>query len=398
MQAPDLPPTGQYLQCIRESAGSICQHSGISIEDKNIERLLLSEAFKSSFNKLSALTGVALPLKFASPLDELNLLSVLALLNFGSSFDVPLRAQTGHGASNAIRALVFSMYITSNSSDGDFLSSKGIQSLSTAKVAELIGVNVHVEKPHSTIPGVTVGELGGPVYQYVQLVTHVLNETGRILLDSGYPNLGFLVAEALKEGERARSDRNEYAAVDLVIERLVRAIPAFRDMTLVDGEPVYIFSKVIFLLDVISHRFGSISPPPFPIPDLTNLPVSADGINSALLVHLGIVNISPATDLKTGWPVASDNAVQALLAQPGDKETETSLFQEPTTTRQQAFSLRAATVIACDRFPDIAKNVHDGSLPAVTVRKMNAWFQGIVKERPDYRSLGGIVLQDNIFF
>ena len=113
------------------------------------------------------------------------------------------------------------MYITSNSSDGDFLSAKGIQSLSTAKVAELIGVNVHVEKPHSTIPGVTIGELGGPVYQYVQLVTHVLNETGRILLDSGYPNLGFLVVEALKEGERTGYDGKAYAAVDIVIERVL---------------------------------------------------------------------------------------------------------------------------------------------------------------------------------
>jgi hypothetical protein len=225
---------------MRESAGNICQRSGISvrlshslldlsfdhesnpqIEDKNIERLLLSETFTSSFSKLSTLTGVALPLKFASPLDELNLLSILALLNFGSSFDAPLRAQTGHGASNAIRALIFSMYITSNSSDGDFLSAKGIQSLSTAKVAELISVNVHVEKPHSTIPGVTIGELGGPIYQYVQLVTHVLNETGRILLDSGYPNLGFLVVEALKEGERTGSDGKAYAAVDTVIERVL---------------------------------------------------------------------------------------------------------------------------------------------------------------------------------
>ena len=150
---------------------------------------------------------------------------------------------------------------------------------------------------------------------------------------------------------------------------------------------------------MISHRFGSISPSPFPIPDVTNLPASADGINSALLVHLGIINTSQAPNLKTGWPAGSDTTVQPLLAQPGDKEIESSSpFQESTTTSQQAFSLRAATVIACDRFPDIAKNVLDGSLPTVTARRLNAWFHGIVKERPDYRSLGGIVLQDNVFF
>lgn len=189
---------------------------------------MLSDTFKSSYIRLCTLPGVALPLKFASPLDELNLLSLLALLDFGASFDAPLREQTGYGASNATRALLFSMYITSNSSEGDFLSAKGIQSLSTAKVAELMGVNVHVEKPHSTIPGVTIGELGGPLYEYVQLVTRVLNETGRILLDSGYPNLGFLVVEVLKD---ATSGGKPGAAADLVIERVLSSFLLIRSLS-----------------------------------------------------------------------------------------------------------------------------------------------------------------------
>jgi len=169
---------------------------------------------------MRSLPGVAMPLKFASILDELNVLSLLALLNFGSSFDAPLRAQTGHGASNAIRALIFSMYLSSTPSSGDLLSAEGMKTLSATQVAEFMGVNVHVEKAHATIPGIVVGELGGPVHRFVHLVTSTINETGTILLNSGYPNLGFLVVEALKEGERAQSAERPNAISEVVIEKV----------------------------------------------------------------------------------------------------------------------------------------------------------------------------------
>lgn len=176
---------------------------------------MLSDAFKSTYDRCTTLPGIALPLNFASAIDELNLLSILALLSFGSSYDAPVRVQTGHGASNAIRALVFSMYITSTPTDGDLLSAKGLKDIASAKVAELMGLQVHVEKPHPTIPGVVVGELGGPTFDFVQLVTGVLNETGKLLLEQGYPNFGFLVVEALKEADKSGS------GCDVVIEKVI---------------------------------------------------------------------------------------------------------------------------------------------------------------------------------
>ena len=180
-----------------------------------------------------------MPLNFASALDELNVVSVLALLNFGTSFDGPLRTQTGHGASNATRALIFGMYITSTPSEGDYLSAEGLKSISAAKVAELIGVEMHVEKPHPSLPGVTVGELGGPLYEYVQLVTQTLNETGRILLDHGYPNLGFFVVEALKEAEKEKSDQDTSAQAEAVVAKVL--VP-------------FTFAKHIIL--ICGHRLG----------------------------------------------------------------------------------------------------------------------------------------------
>jgi hypothetical protein len=177
--------------------------------------LLLSPAFLDSFQRVSKNHGLALPLKFSSTLDELNFLSLLSLLNFASGYRVPLHVQTGRGAWDSIRALVFSLYITS-SSEGDFLSAKGLKTLNAAQIAEFMGINLHIERPHKNIPGVVVGELGGPLNDLVQLIVSVLNETGEILVNAGYANLGSFVLEALLQAGKVQAE----AAVEVVLEKV----------------------------------------------------------------------------------------------------------------------------------------------------------------------------------
>jgi len=147
-----------------------------------------------------------MPLKFPSVAAEVNLISILSLLNFAHGYRVPLRRATGRGAYDNVRALIFSLYLSSDSeaSGGGLMSAKGMCSISSATVAELMQLtnHMHVEKPHPTIPALTVGQLGGPLYELVGLVTKVLNETGEFLVNGGYPDLGSYVLEALKEGER----------------------------------------------------------------------------------------------------------------------------------------------------------------------------------------------------
>lgn len=181
---------------------------------------MLSPAFITSFKRVSAFHGLALPLKFSSPLDELNLISILSLLNFASGYRVPLHAEIGRGAWDTIRAFVFALYLTSSTEGGDLLSARGMQTIANAKVAELLGVNVHVERPHETIAGLTIGELGGPMHELVQLISTALNETGTILVNMGYPNLGSFVAESLKEGAKVRSSSDPTAELDAVLERV----------------------------------------------------------------------------------------------------------------------------------------------------------------------------------
>lgn len=187
------------------------------IEPKNIERLLRSQAFLTSYQRVSKDHGLTLPLKFASHLEELNFVSIMSLLNFASGYRVPLHTQTGRGAWDNIRALCFGLYITSAGAD-DLLSAKGMQSVDVAKIAELMGINLHIEKPHAQISGLIVGELGGPLYELVKLITQALNETGKILVSSGYPNLGAFVAEALKDASRGQS--NNVAQVEIILEKV----------------------------------------------------------------------------------------------------------------------------------------------------------------------------------
>lgn len=131
-----------------------------------------------------------------------------------------LHTQTGRGAWDSIRGLLFAMYISSVPGEEDLLSARGLRTLQTPKIAEMMGITLHIEHSHETIPGVTVGELGGPLYDLVNLITSVLNETGQILAESGYANLGLFVAEALQQGGKVLSSTGNDAAIEVILERV----------------------------------------------------------------------------------------------------------------------------------------------------------------------------------
>ena len=215
-----------------------------------IERLLSSPAFTASFNRVSKNHGLAFPLQFPSVVSELNFLAVLSLLNFASGYRVPLHEQTGRGAWDNIRAFVLSLYITGTSgTDVDYLSTKGMRSITSQAVAEQMRVSIHVERPHEEIPGVTIGEVGGPIHELVELITRTLNETGNVLTKAGYPNLGAFILETLKGGEKAA--KGAPPDVETVLEQIVKAIPAFQDMAIVHGqrECFYVSLALYFMYD-----------------------------------------------------------------------------------------------------------------------------------------------------
>jgi len=406
MTAP-FPASGDYIRSIRDSSRCLRRGSNISIKPESIKRLLLSPAFTGSFKRVSASHGLALPLLFPSVLAELNLIAILSILNFASGYRSQLHAATGRGAWDSVRAFVFSLYLASAGDEGDFLSARGMQAIGDQKVAELMGVNLFAERPHETIPGLVVGEMGGPLYDLVKLVTATLNETGEVLVNMGYPNLGSFVVEALKEGEKVRSDSNSSADVDAVVERLVRAFPAFRDMALVHGQPVYCFKKALFLINAVGIRFGPTSPPPFPIPSTSNIPIFADNVIPSLLIHLGVIDLSDSSPpLAHHFPKSGSNdMLTSLLASPPSVSMSNQKAvpkDGPVLTPDEAYILRAAAIDACEL---IVESLHTSTSPSdplwvkdITLPELDMWIWSIAKDRFDYRALDRFVLRDTVFF
>lgn len=199
-------------------------------------RAFLTSLDREDYLALSQDHGAtALPLAFDSPLQELNLLAVLALLNFGSSFRQPLHAHHGRGVYETILQLVLACHISSTGSE-ELLSAKSMSTISDTRVAELMGgLPLMEEKAHESLPGVRVGTKGGRLAELVAMVQAVMNTTGRILIQKGYRDLGSLVAELLRDAAVAHAS-DDRALVAAVVEGLVRTIPAFQDMYLVDGE------------------------------------------------------------------------------------------------------------------------------------------------------------------
>lgn len=413
---PPFPPTGGYLQAVRETSRNMRIRANIKITKESIQQLLRSATFTASFQRVSALHGLALPLKFDSHLEELNLISVLAILNFASGYRVPLHEQLQRGAWDTIRAFVFSLFITSTSEE-NLLSSRGMQSISVTKVAELMGVNLHVERPHESIPGVIIGELGGPLHELAKLITQVLNETGSILTDGNYPNLGSFVLEALKEGARHGNEgTNQTNSMEIALERLVKAFPAFQDMSVIDGQPIYCFKKALFLLHAVRIRFGSITPPPFPIPSTEQSPVFTDNVLPSLLVHLGVIDLSQGPGLSTLFPGAGSKEHLERLLGPapasGPAATDASdrkmpPKEGPILKNEEAYKLRAAAIDACELIVDEARSLDASSMAAgdqeswvrkLTLPDLDMWLWSIAKDRADYRTLERFSQRDTVFF
>ncbi|KIJ67591.1 hypothetical protein HYDPIDRAFT_108450 [Hydnomerulius pinastri MD-312] len=415
-------PSGSYVEAVRQSCKQLREAQDIEVTDEAIKRLLFSPSFLTTFKRVSGHHGLNFPLNFPSSISELNFLSVLSLLNFASGYRVPLHEQTGRGAWDNIRALAFGLYISSATGQGDLLSAKGMQSVTPQQIAELMSVKIHIERPHDKIQGITVGELGGPIYEVVNLISKTLNETGELLLKhSEGMDLGTFVLQSLQRA-RAKSNKGPNAITDAVLHDLVGAFPAFRDMAVVGGIPVYCFKKALFLIHAVTLRFGTTSSHSsgFPLPDTSQVPVFTDNVLPSLLVHLGVLDLSDSRDtgLQKIFPDAENVAkIDALLALPEDTPITSSSAtpdakpkkvppkEGPVLTSDQAYVLRAAAVDACEKIIAYARSLDEGSLSEdqkwikdITLPQLDMWLWAVAKDRTDYRELERFVLRDTVFF
>ncbi|KDQ19834.1 hypothetical protein BOTBODRAFT_27258 [Botryobasidium botryosum FD-172 SS1] len=419
-----FPPTGQYIACVHDSAKAARELAGIQINQEAIARLLRSPAFLKSFKRLSLSHGVVMPLNFDDEISELNLISILGLLNFASGYRAPLHAHNGRGAYDTIRAFVLTLFLTSATGPGpdNHLSSAGMRAITNEQVAELMQLPTHVERPHPTIPGVTVGERGGPLLELIELVTRTMNQAGSALVKEGHKDLGSFVAKALEDAKKAGDAKGQAPDAGVLVERLVTTIPGFRDMTLIKDQPVYVFKKALFLAHAIVLRFGPNSTRPakshLPVPDTSTLPVFSDNVLPSMLIYFGVLDLShcagPLRDAFRSVELAP------LLREPqpsDDDRRRDSAFRPkvvddgPTLAPDDAYVLRAAAIDACEAIVRAAREIGsashaDGSLDAaerallaeMTLPEVDGWIWAVAKDRPDYRLLPRFVQRGTPFF
>ncbi|KAJ1305771.1 hypothetical protein OPQ81_010501 [Rhizoctonia solani] len=379
MSAP-LPPLGSYISSVRDSCRSLRLASNISIPPAQIEALLRSPALSDTFTRLALVHGISFPLSFPSLKSEINFIATLALLNFASGYRVALHEATGRGAYDNIRLLVMGMYIDS----GDMMSARGWKELTDGQVAQLLNVSIHQERAHESIPGLVIAERGGQLSELVGLIGKTLREAGEVLGQGGYEDLGAFVVEALGVAK---------GSAEVLVERLVKAIPGFRDMGVVNGQPVYLFKKALFLVHALALRFKETSG--IMVPDTTNLPVFSDNVLPSMLVHLGILDISngPAS-LKAAFPDAGNqDKIAKLYGAPGPGEAQRGppTRESPLLNAQDAYILRAAAVDACEEIVRVAVKEAQAEGPDwrknMTLPELDGWLWSVAKDRTDYRDL-----------
>lgn len=114
------------------------------------------------------------------------------------------------------------MYLTSSEGSGpnNLLSAKGMSFVTREQIAGLMNVSLHVEAPHPTIPAVTVGQLGGPLLELVEMITKCLRDTGTVLSQNGYPDLGSFVMEALNDAKREGDKIGVAPLAEVVLEKV----------------------------------------------------------------------------------------------------------------------------------------------------------------------------------
>jgi len=178
---------------------------------------------------------------------------------------------------------------------------------------------------------------------------------------------------------------------------------------------VYCFKKALFLVHAIEIRFGSISPPPFPIPSTQDNPIFTDNVIPSMLIHLGILDLSQAPGLNTLFPSAhSEESLQSLLGllpnviSDQQISLHTSIKKGPSLSNAQAFKLRAAAIDACGMIISQAHSLgvsgpEENQEPLdwireITLPGLDMWLWSVAKDRPDYRALERFAQRDTVFY
>ncbi|KDD74872.1 hypothetical protein H632_c1019p0, partial [Helicosporidium sp. ATCC 50920] len=251
-----------------------------------------------------ACSPVALPLRFDNRTQEITLLSLLSLLDFGSAFDSLLQSRCQRSRQEVLQFGVLAMYLQAPSGvTTDLL--VGFQS---HQILTLFGVDVSEERElQQGITLTTKGELWG----WAQQVESVLQESGRALQRMGCSSLGEAVERCAAGAAASASSKEEQASASAFVELLVASVPTFFDGGAVgDGRRLGFHRRAQHLAAELCLKYGA-ADDAFDFRDLSQLAFDSGRRGVASLLARGVVRI----------------AEEPLQAQAGESDPSGSPFE-----------------------------------------------------------------------
>ncbi|CDS08810.1 hypothetical protein LRAMOSA10171 [Lichtheimia ramosa] len=287
-------PTGNYIEAVRSSCRALVDQSPVNVSLSGVDTFL-EKLDKAQYEELSIDTPMRLPLKFDSIAEELNLVALIDLLNFGSGYRVPLKQYTGRGAFDTIRFGAMGFHI-----GGVDMDAKTFKEMNILRVSELFDMPVTREVKAPNLDFVTMTE-PNELRPLAEGITSVLNSTGEFLANNNYKDLASFILDITKPKSTAAA----------VVERLVKALPGLQDVYTINGQPVYVLKKAQLLVYHLWFIFRDQDPERFDFPDIHELTMFADNVIPTLLIHLGVIEI-PDTwkqEMEQGKDVGMERAI-----------------------------------------------------------------------------------------
>ncbi|KAF9582911.1 hypothetical protein BGW38_010584 [Lunasporangiospora selenospora] len=332
------------------------ESSNISINQDAIARFL-KDLTQESWDKHSVANGMTFPLRFETLEQEVNILSLIDILNTGHGFRKELHEDADRGAFETIVFGIMSFHISSSATNAEALAK-----ITAWEVGSHFGITMQKDSPtdlvHVTLskPSVT-SKLAGQIQG-------VLNETGAILKKEGFDTLGAFVIDAAK---KAQGSAERFSTL------LINTFPAFQDWAEVDGRPVYVFKKALLLASSLERRFGS-KEEVFRFVDIDATPIFADNVIPTMLVHLGLLELP--------------------------ENLKHTMEEGQSTSVEESYRLRAAAIDVCQEVTIKAKegvsSVRFGE-KGMTGADLDVYLWRVAKD-PQYRKIPRFACKDTIFF
>ncbi|KAI9488101.1 hypothetical protein BDB00DRAFT_850026 [Zychaea mexicana] len=353
------PPQGDYLEAVRSSCRALTENGPVKVSADGI-RSFLKNLDKHRFEELSVDTPIRMPLKFDTLAEELNFVALIDLLNFGSGYRVPLHELAGRGAFDTIRFGAMSFHI-----GGTPMDAATFKSMTAFKVSEIFQFPIDREVKPKDMPFITMTE-PTELKQLADGITTVLNTTGEFLEQHKYNDLAAFILDLTKPVA------NQKPSASKLVEHLTKALPGLRDISEINGRPVYVLKKAQILVYHLWMFFRDQEPDRFDFADIDNLTVFADNVVPTLLVHLGVLEIPESwqADITDGQDLGEIRAT----------------------------TLRAASIVACEDIVELVKQ--NASVSAVTHMNeghLDVYLWRLGKEG-DYRKIPRFALRDTVMF